>query len=174
MPEHWQQHIQTLQDAPFGRGPGQHSTAAERAESYLRMGRASSAGIDALAEAAAAALAAHPEVLQERSKAAAAVATATAPTQPAATAADAHGEPGQSASGQATTGGKAPGCNKRARPEQRQAGGAGDEAGSAVAEAGLGPGRHEFKRPCTGAGRDWRMLFLAAIRGSGFFLFAAM
>jgi hypothetical protein len=162
VPEHWQQHIHTLQDAPFGRGPGQPSTAAERAtESYLRMGRASSAGIDALAEAAAAALAAHPEVLEEHSRAAAAAAATNAATQPAAAAADAAGEQGQTAGGQATVGGKVSGCNKRVRQEQPQAGGAGGATGPAVAEAGLAPGRHEFKRPCTGAGENGRMLFVA-------------
>lgn len=69
VPELWQQHIQTLQDAPFRGGHGlapasaAHGPGAAQAGPFLNIGRSSSTGIDALAEAAAAVLAARPDLL---------------------------------------------------------------------------------------------------------------
>jgi hypothetical protein len=122
VPEHWQQHLQTLQEAPFRGGMG--SSAAPPQASF-RAGRASSAGIDALAEAAAAALAAHPELMQERG------ATATSARQ-------AEGAEAPQGAAGSDAGRPAP-CRKRVREQQ-------------AAKAEMGPPGSSYKRPCAGAG----------------------
>jgi hypothetical protein len=122
VPEHWQQHLQTLQEAPLRGGMGP-SAAPPQAPFCAR--RASSTGIDALAEAAAAALAAHPELMQERG------ATATSTQQ-------AEGAEASQGAAAGSGAGRLP-CRKRAREQL-------------APKAEMGPPGSSYKRPCTGAG----------------------
>lgn len=97
----------------------------------LRMGRASSAGIDALAEAAAAALAGRPDLLLDRS-------TASASAQQGEGAGNAEQDAG---AGDGPTAARPTPHKKRAREQQS-------------VKVEMGPPGSGYKRPCAGAGTN--------------------
>lgn len=145
MPEPWQQQLQSLQEDTAAVRGVQGNTglgpAAGPPATQMFMRRTSSIGIDALAEAAVAALAAHPELLMQDRRGVAAAAPAPAPEQPGACAAeqnDEREEEEEAGLGALPSGGQ----QKRAREEQAPAG--------CRARAEMGPPATSFKRPCAG------------------------
>lgn len=156
VPEHWQQHLQNLQEDPTasrgaqgntGIAPAGQGLAAGPPSNQMFMRRTSSTGIDALAEAAAAALAAHPELLRQGCRGPAAPAQAApdqlGPRDPAAEQAGGEEEARRSAV-------PAGGQRKRMREAQGAAG--------SCSRAEMGPPAANFKRACAGASLDclWR------------------
>jgi hypothetical protein len=145
VPDHWQQHLQSLQEDPTAARGAQGNTgltsagqgvAAIPPGNQMFMRRTSSTGIDALAEAAAAALAAHPELLRQGCRGAAAAAQAApeqlGPRDPAAVHVGGEEEERRGAVLQ----------RKRMREEQGAAGIRPREE--------MGPPAANFKRACAG------------------------
>lgn len=152
VPEHWQQQLQALQETPFHGGmpaaAGAGPVVMPAPQAPFRMARASSAGMEALAEAAAAALAAQPKPQ---------LGCSTAGPTPAQQPTGA-GDPEVGACAEDGAGAVRPAPHKKRTREQR------------AAQAELGPQQQKpaaSKRPCAGVWPGALVLLVLAAASKG-------